>query len=361
MINVSPVISVIVPVYNVEKYLARCLDSILDQSFHDIEIICVNDGSHDSSLDILHTYARKDQRIRIIDQENRGIAAARNAGLDAATGHWISFVDSDDIVLPNIYENLLSQCPDSAEAICFSAQEKCDADGSQKIFKSKYFEVKFSGLVVMEDDDLLKLSATVWDKLYLREKIEELGLRFPEGIWYEDNAFVWNYFAICRKTFFVKDKLYLYCRHEGSFITKSRSRTEGMALHYIAIIKVIHHFWQTHGLFPASQPVFEKLSLFLFRAAIGSCNPWETAGIIYMMSLFLRDCSFQPENRYLYYLQEGTYDVYLGSFPCKKDIHNLRTLHGFKKIFQMGNSGPYKIIMIFCIVIFKWKRKIFNG
>ena len=82
----SPVVSVIIPVYNVEKYLPRCLDSVLGQSFRDIEVICIDDGSTDSSSEILRSYAQKDARIRIISQENRGVSAARNAGLDIAQG-----------------------------------------------------------------------------------------------------------------------------------------------------------------------------------------------------------------------------------------------------------------------------------
>lgn len=89
-------ISVIIPVYNTERYLRECLDSVVNQSFQDIEIICVNDGSTDHSAEILNEYAQKDSRIQIVSQVNQGLSAARNAGLDVATGAWITFIDSDD-------------------------------------------------------------------------------------------------------------------------------------------------------------------------------------------------------------------------------------------------------------------------
>ena len=97
-------ISIIVPVYNVEKYLERCLDSILSQTFSDFELILVNDGSTDHSLEICRSYAEKDERILLIDQENRGLSAARNAGIAVAKGEYLGFVDSDDYIAQNMYE-----------------------------------------------------------------------------------------------------------------------------------------------------------------------------------------------------------------------------------------------------------------
>ena len=89
-------VSIIVPVYNIEKYLAKCLDSLINQTLEDIEIICVNDGSTDNSAEILNEYAQKDCRIKIINQDNAGLSAARNTGINAANGEYIGYVDSDD-------------------------------------------------------------------------------------------------------------------------------------------------------------------------------------------------------------------------------------------------------------------------
>ena len=103
----SPLISVIIPVYNTEEYLKRCLDSVLGNTYRNLEVICVNDGSTDGSLSVLREYAAADPRVRVIDQPNGGVSAARNAGLDAAAGEYISFVDSDDRVHRQYYEVLL--------------------------------------------------------------------------------------------------------------------------------------------------------------------------------------------------------------------------------------------------------------
>ncbi|MBQ6143101.1 MAG: glycosyltransferase family 2 protein [Clostridia bacterium] len=102
--NVSPKISVLMPVYNCEKYLEKSLDSVLNQTFKDIELICVNDGSKDNSLEILKEYSKKDSRLVLIDQKNQGAAAARQNAINKAKGEYIAFVDADDIIAKNAYE-----------------------------------------------------------------------------------------------------------------------------------------------------------------------------------------------------------------------------------------------------------------
>lgn len=103
MEKITPKVSIIVPVYNVENYLRKCLDSLINQTLKNIEIICINDGSTDNSLSILEEYASKDERIIVINQENAGVSSARNRGLEIATGEYIAFVDADDSVTPDCF------------------------------------------------------------------------------------------------------------------------------------------------------------------------------------------------------------------------------------------------------------------
>ena len=100
-------LSVIIPVYNTEAYLKRCLDSVLGQTYKNIEVICVNDGSTDNSLQILKDYEKKDKRVLVIDKENGGVVSARKAGIKAASGEYCTYVDSDDWIEPNMYESIL--------------------------------------------------------------------------------------------------------------------------------------------------------------------------------------------------------------------------------------------------------------
>lgn len=108
----KPLISVIIPVYNTEAYLERCLVSVLSNTYRDLEVICINDGSTDGSLEILNAFARQDERVTVIDKKNGGLSAARNDGLRRATGEWIAFIDSDDWIHPRYFETFLSVAPD---------------------------------------------------------------------------------------------------------------------------------------------------------------------------------------------------------------------------------------------------------
>ena len=128
-------ITVIIPVYNVEIYLADCLDSVLQQTLNEIEIICINDGSSDNSLEILKEYARKDSRIIIISQENKGLGSARNRGLEVATGEYVAFLDSDDWVDNNYYEKLYNTAKKYNSEIACAGFKRCT--GQKKSLRLK--------------------------------------------------------------------------------------------------------------------------------------------------------------------------------------------------------------------------------
>ena len=353
----APVISVIIPVYNAEEYLHRCLDSVISQTFHDIEIICINDGSTDNSLTILQEYADKDSRISIINQKNCGVSCARNRGLDNARGTFISFVDCDDAVEKNIYETILEEYSDGMDAICFSAYE-IDEYNSKKInTNSTYFNVKYSGFVTLHDKDILNISVTVWNKLFLRKNIEKISLRFPESICYEDNAFTINYLSIYRNVFFIKKHLYYYFRHENSIMDNTQKRKEGITFNYIKILDDIYSFYKVNLLFPSKQKLFERICIFIFRAALSNCNDWEVAGLAYELSLHLRKWQFLPEENSLRYLKEGVYNIRIGKFPGQ-DITMLKPLRGFQKIFYIGNCRNKRICCLFSIKIASWNRPV---
>lgn len=137
-------ISVIVPVYNCESYLPACLDSILSQTFSDLEIIVVDDGSVDGSPAICDAYTKKDSRIRVIHQSNQGVSAARNVGLDVATGGWIGFVDADDTIAPDMYEVLQKLALEHDADIAHCGYKKVFLDGSVK-------EVLGTGMLLIQD------------------------------------------------------------------------------------------------------------------------------------------------------------------------------------------------------------------
>lgn len=158
-------ISVIVPVYNMEKYLVRCLESIVNQTYPDLEIICVNDGSTDSSAKILETYASKDKRIKLITKENGGLSSARNAGINAATGEFITFVDSDDWIQPDTY-NIVSRYMSDADMLIFGTNVVGDFSFVSKEGDEEYYRVKYEGLRKLTDEERLNTDVSAWNKIY---------------------------------------------------------------------------------------------------------------------------------------------------------------------------------------------------
>lgn len=216
-------ISVVIPVYNVEDYLEECLDSIINQTFKDLEIICVNDGSHDNSLQILKEYAKKDDRIIIIDQENGGHAVATNRGIDRATGKYLFLMDSDDKLKLDCLENTFNAAEEKdVDFVLFQAINYDDKQ--DKYFESEYYSMREVAEYVGEDifsfDDLgdlcFKITVTPWTKLYNMEFVEKSHVRFPEGLIFDDNIFFWEIFLQAKRVYFLKEHLFYRRWYESS-------------------------------------------------------------------------------------------------------------------------------------------------
>lgn len=189
-----PKVSVIVPVYNVEKYLRECLDSIINQTLHDIEIICVDDGSTDSSYAILQEYARKDTRIILLQQENSGAGVARNIGMRIAKGKYLSILDADDFFERNMLEKAYQQCEKDMADICVFRSDRYDTQAEKYeaipwTIKQKYLpdEIPFAAKSIYPYIFQI-FNGWSWDKLYRRDFIKQTGLEF-QGLRTTNDAF----------------------------------------------------------------------------------------------------------------------------------------------------------------------------
>ena len=219
-----PKISVIVPVYNVEQYLERCLDSIVNQSLKDIEIICINDGSTDNSLKILEEYAKKDDRIIVINQKNHGQGYSRNRGLDVARGEYVLFVDSDDWVDIDTCKELYIKSNQLDTDVLIYQVESYD-DYSDRFYKEDYYRnvylpKEFYGTVFNNrdiSDYIFSLGVAPYGKLYRRSLLEKFNIRFPENIYFEDNPFYWEVMLASEKISIV-NKFYSLRRHRKNSI-----------------------------------------------------------------------------------------------------------------------------------------------
>lgn len=194
----TPKVSVIIPVYNAHDYLPQCLDSVLAQALQEIEIICVDDGSTDDSLEILQGYAQQDARIRILSQQNGGAGAARNRGLEVATGEYLSFLDCDDFFEPSMLEKSYAAAKEKqADMLVFGCDFYDNASGT---FRPCTFSINkrllpkgecFSAEDVKKD--LFRLfKGWAWDKLFKREFVQAQGLKFQEQRTTNDMLFVFN-------------------------------------------------------------------------------------------------------------------------------------------------------------------------
>ncbi len=223
MVNNMPKVSVIIPVYNVEKYLGTCLDSVINQTLKDIEIICVNDGSTDNSLQILEEYAAKDDRIKVINKKNGGLSSARNAGLDVAIGKYCYFIDSDDWIELNTLEKLVNIILENdVDAVIHNAtnipeDEKCvaTANDAQNWFDSF---IKANGVYNLPIAINKDVPSVAWNKLYKMDIISKYHCRFPEGLVNEDEAFLWTYMIHCKNYYYLNDKFYNYLRRADSIM-----------------------------------------------------------------------------------------------------------------------------------------------
>ena len=218
-------LSIIVPVYNVEKYLPKCLESLIKQTLNDIEIICVNDGSMDNSLAILKEFASKDSRIRIIDNQHQGVAKTRNTGIEQSTGEYIGFVDSDDYIDIDFFEKLYKSATKSNSDIAIASILK--HKNFFNIYNAKY--TKEETAITIQDkiklcEDKKHFFFYAWNKIYHSGFIKENNIKFSEGQIYEDVMFAIKALYYSNKIISVYGTKYHYIEHENS-LTKYKDKT----------------------------------------------------------------------------------------------------------------------------------------
>lgn len=218
-------VSVIVPVYNSEHFLERCLDSILNQTYKNIEVLLINDGSTDSSGEICETFKNKDRRVRVIHQKNAGVSSSRNIGIDMSEGKYIQFVDSDDYIEPKMIEILTREIEKKVElAICGYKIENIDDNGNSTFTESKnYNEYRINKDIFLKSFGLYFQDYYInyiWNKLYIASLIKNYNLYFDTQIdWGEDLIFNLEYLDICSKITITGNKLYNYVKYNEDSIT----------------------------------------------------------------------------------------------------------------------------------------------
>lgn len=242
-------ISIIVPVWNTEQYLHRCLSSLLGQTKKDIEVVCVNDGSSDKSLDILKEFAAKDSRLKVISQKNKGVAVARNVGLKNATSKYIMWCDSDDEYVPDMCEKMFnaieSQKVDLVVCAINVINDKVDSKLAGDI--EDYVKLKFSGKQTVNWNLIVHTDVSLPSKIMKKSLIDKYGMHFPDGLHFEDAYFFDQYFTASKTAFYMDDKLYNYHRNNDSIMSRSFKKTN-ISLDYMQIIPRTYAYLKKNNL-----------------------------------------------------------------------------------------------------------------
>lgn len=206
----TQMISVIVPVYNVEKYLPECLESILKQTYENMEILAVDDGSTDSSTDILEQASEKDARIHVLRKENGGLSDARNYALDRAKGEYVAFIDGDDTIHSEMMQKMLEGCISRQADIAVCDMEYHFDDGTKKFSSGG----EFHDGSVRDNPSLIRMNNSACNKLYKLSLFEEV--RFPKGKYYEDLACIPSVLYEAERIVKINEAFYYYRQRSGS-------------------------------------------------------------------------------------------------------------------------------------------------
>lgn len=217
----TPLVSILVPCCNVEKYLHQCMDSILCQTYGNIEIICLNDGSKDNTLGILREYESKDERVKVIDKPNSGYGSTMNLGIDKAEGKYIAIIESDDYIEPAMMETLVNAAErenlDLARCLYI---ERNEVTGKDKIVHHSFKELYNTTVKPLEHQEIFFLAPSIWVGLYNREFLNRNSIRFLEtpGASYQDTSFAFKVYAAAERVMFIPEVLHNYRINSNSSV-----------------------------------------------------------------------------------------------------------------------------------------------
>ncbi len=231
----NELVTVVIPVYNVEKYVKECVDSVLAQTYSNLEVIAVNDGSKDGSLAVLEQY--EDARLRIITQSNAGLSAARNTGLKNAHGSYICFIDSDDIISPYYVEKLYQSIQNTQSEIAVADMEYFYEDGTRKFSVGGQFSVTDC----IDNPKLITINNSACNKLFETRLFDDI--QFPVGAWYEDLATVPILLYKAKRVSKVDEALYDYRQRSGSIAHSADRRI----FHIYTALNGLCDYVKAHG------------------------------------------------------------------------------------------------------------------
>ena len=328
-------ISIIMPVYNIEKYLKECLDSILNQTFKDYEVICVDDGSKDNSLNILNEYAKKDSRFKIISQENAGAGAARNNGLKLAQGEYVQFLDADDYFEPTMLEEMYNKAQEFGADLVVCSCRKVNEFGEIIENSNPQWPIKLEAVPLNKPfnwkdfpEDILWMFCVIpWNKLCKREMLVKNDIDFQNLSSSNDVAFG-HKVKICAEKIVVFDRQLINYRYNHvESISKTRAKN---TINIIHSAKEVKDFLIKRGLYTELENAFIKAYKNHIRSGISLCNDEQYE-------------KFVEEFKVLY---PEFYQIFFEVLRC--DFITLEYLYNFignQKVYLWGASSFIKKVL----------------
>lgn len=356
----SKFLSVVVPVYKTEKYLSKCLDSIICQTFRDIEIVCVNDGSPDNSNEILSRYEQLDPRIVVLEIPNGGLSIARNVALDyifnkstrsaSFDEHFVAFVDSDDYIDHSTFENALMHFEGDIDAVSFG-YERVSENGDIK--KGRYNisnYQNYNGTVKISDDVIVNTFPAVWSIIFKAEIIKNNNLRFPERLRYEDNYFTFIYLLFCRSICYMPAYPYKYLIRTDSIT--GLAKVNDYSYDFILIAKSILSYLVDKNILSSRDNFFWQSFYLLVLAAVSNCINKDIEERIYTDAADMIKSIHRNSSNYLF----DHYDELIYSRKLKDC--NIHKLFGIFKIKHRPKVDKYYFLGVqFMKILYNDKGK----
>lgn len=311
-----PTVSVIVPVYNVEKYIAKCLDCLVHQTLLNMEILVINDSSPDNSQGIIDEYAAKYPQIKSFIKPNGGIADVRNFGLQKATGEYIGFLDSDDYAALDMFEKLYNKAKQEDADVVVSHFKWVDQT-SERIQKE--------GPYGIGKEMMVHLFATLWNKIYKTDFLRQLHIEFPTGNRYEDACFLYCLTPHINKLAFVDEAFVSYVQHGASITHTNNDQVKNM----IAVFKLISDYFKREHLYDEYYDELEYLHIKFFLG-----------------NSFLRSAKIKDKNDRKDTILSG-WNLLNQEFPQWNKNHYLSDLGGLKNKY-------FKLVRRWNILFFAW-------
>lgn len=341
--NKIPLISIILPIYNAEKYIERALKSLINQNYKNIEILCIDDGSKDNSYNIIKEF--KDERIKLFRQENSGPAKARNVGLSNSKGEYIMFCDADDWYGTNMcelmLETIIKQNVDFVICGCNIVDTYNTSIRSKEEFN--YFKLKFNGYCNIGIYEFLMLNSMLWNKIFKKKIIDEYNIKFIDGYEHDDYNFFYKYLCCSNHFYSIYNKIYNYeISNPQSVMSlyftnniKPEKKLDFLYSHHNLIDFIILHNLR-------EQVIYGIMEMYR-ESVLGFCrflNKKQLKELVIIQKEFLKDKQELDEHEYIKEIRNTEVDKYLKKFDIKLSL--------LEWIFSIKNKSSYeKILTIF--------------